>query len=127
MLPRIGAILAGFAAFMLVTSAAVFAARTAWPGYAEAEPTRAYSLSMYSARLVAGSFATLVGGAIAVTVDRTAQRAALVFGGVLLVLSVMWHIRIWDQYPVWYHLCWFACIVPCAVLGGILVRRRAAR
>lgn len=45
----------------------------------------------------------------------------------LLVLSVVWHIKIWDQYPVWYHLCWFGCIVPSAMLGGMMVSGKANR
>ena len=127
MLRRIGAVLAGFAAFALVASGAVLMARTGWPTYAVAEPTRAYSLIMLVVRLAAGASATLMGGWVAAKLDRGAGQTTLLFGVILLALSVVWHIRIWDQYPVWYHLVWFACIVPSAVVGGKLVRGSAAR
>ncbi|UVO54827.1 hypothetical protein [Sphingomonas sp. SUN039] len=118
MLRRTGAVLAGFLAFEAVVLLCLFAARTGWPAYAEAEPTRAYDLLMLLVRLTAGSLAAVAGGAVAARADRGSRSAALAFGTVLLVLSVVWHIRIWDQYPVWYHLGWWACIVPFAVLGG---------
>ena len=127
MLRRIGAVLAGFAAFALVASGAVLMARAGWLAYAEAEPARAYSLTMLLVRLAAGASATFVGGWVAAKVDRGAGQATLLFGALLLAISVVWHIRIWDQYPVWYHLVWFACIVPSAVLGGKLVRKNATR
>jgi hypothetical protein len=123
MLRRTGAVLAGFLAFEVVVLLCLFAARAGWPAYAAAEPTRAYDLSMFFARLAAGSLATFAGGSLAARLDRSGNRAALTFGIVLLLFSVARHISIWNDYPVWYHLAWWACIVPFAVLGGHLVGR----
>ncbi len=123
-LRTMGAVLAAFLAFEAVVLLCLFAARTVWPAYADAEFTRTYSLGMYLARLGAGSLATLAGGVMAASVDRGGKSAAKVFGVILLALSVAWHIYIWDQYPVWYHFAWFTCIVPFALLGGRLVAAR---
>jgi len=125
MVRRIGAVLAGFLAFVVVVLLCLFAARASWPAYAQAEPARAYGFGMFLARLTAGSLATLAGGGVAARVDRRTNEAALLFGFVLLLISVAQHIGIWNQYPVWYHLCWFACIVPCSLLGGRLSRQQA--
>jgi hypothetical protein len=119
MVRRIGAIAAALAVFAALEFAAAEAAKAFWPDYALAAPTRAYTFSMLLARLTAGSMATFAGGALAGRLDRSRREAALVFGIVLLTLSVVWHIKIWNLYPVWYHLGWFACIVPSAVLGGL--------
>jgi hypothetical protein len=126
MMRRTGAVLVGFVAFEAVVLLCLFAARTGWPAYAAAEPTRAYDPSMLLVRLAAGASASLAGGAAAAWGDRGNGRAALAFGAVLLVLSIVWHVRIWDQYPVWYHLAWWACIVPFAGFGGRLIGRKAA-
>lgn len=122
-----GAIVAGLAAFAALEFVATFVARATWPAYALAAPTRDYTLEMLGARLGAGALAALVAGAVAARADRTARQAALIFGVVLLLVSALWHYRIWSQYPVWYHLCWFACIVPASVLGGMVARGEAAR
>jgi hypothetical protein len=124
MLRWTGAVLAGFLAFEAVVLLCLFAARMGWPAYAAAEPTRAYDLVMLLVRLTTGSLATFAGGAVAAWATRGRRDAAIAFGTTLLGLSVVWHIRIWDQYPVWYHLTWWACIVPFAVFGGHLVGRQ---
>lgn len=124
MMRRAGAVLVGFLAFEAVVLLCLFAARTSWPAYAQAEPARAYDLGMLLVRLVAGALATFAGGVVAARVDRGASQAVLVFGVVLLLISVAWHIRIWAQYPVWYHLSWFGCIVPSALAGRRLVIRK---
>jgi archaellum biogenesis protein FlaJ (TadC family) len=127
MLRRIGAILAGLVAFGAVVLLAVVTAREAWPDYAEAEPTRAYSLVMLLTRLTVGFVATLVAGLAATKVDQGSRRSPLIFGIILLMISVVWHVGIWEQYPIWYHLGWFACILPFSVIGRRLVTSASRR
>ena len=117
--------LAGFLAFEAVILIMLLAARMGWPAYADAEPTRAYSLGMFLARLAAGALATGAGGLVTARLDRGASQGALMFGVLLLLISVVWHVRIWDQYPVWYHLSWFACIVPASLMGGRVAGARS--
>ncbi len=101
-------------------------ARATWPAYALAFPTRAYTLDMLLARQAAGMLCTLAAGAAAAWVGRGAKQMVLLTGLVMLGIAVVWHIRIWDQYPVWYHLLLFAYLVPLTLLGGRLVRQRFA-
>jgi hypothetical protein len=118
MLRGVGAILAGLAVFAGLEFVAVQLAIALWPAYALAAPTRDYTLEMLLVRLSAGALGCWASGAVAARVHRGARQAALMLGVTLLAGSVVWHIKIWEQYPVWYHLSWFACIVPFAVLGG---------
>ncbi len=120
----IGAILAGLAAFAVLEVALSLLARATWPAYALAFPTRDYTLVMLLARQVAGMLCSLAAGAAAAWVGRGAKQAVLLTGIIMLVIAVVWHIRIWEQYPVWYHLLLFAYLVPLALLGGRLVGRR---
>jgi hypothetical protein len=121
-LKRIGAILAGFVAWWGVVGLATLLVRAVWPAYAAAEPLRAYTLDMLLTRLTTGMVATLVAGAVVAWLSKRELKAVLWFGGVLLLLSAVHHYRIWDQYPVWYHLVYLAYLVPLTVLGARLVR-----
>jgi hypothetical protein len=123
MFRAIGAILAGLVTFVALEYIASQVAKGIWPAYALAAPSRAYALNMLLARQGAGMLITLAAGAAAAWVGRGERRAALWFGLALLVGGVVNHIQIWDKYPVWYHLLFFAWIVPLAVLGGRLARR----
>jgi hypothetical protein len=60
-------------------------------------------------------------------VGRGAKQAVLMFGILLLLISTAEHIRIWEQYPVWYHLFYLAYLMPLTVLGGRLIKPSAGR
>ncbi len=120
----IGAILAGLAAFAALEVILSLVARATWPAYALAFPTRAYSLDMLLARQAAGMVCTIATGAVAAWVSRGANRPVLITGILMLLIAGVWHILIWDQYPVWYHLLLFVYLVPLTLLGGRLVRGR---
>jgi hypothetical protein len=119
---KIGAILAGLLVFAVVALAFWFAAHTGWPAYAEVEKQRAFTLDMQITRLAVGMLATLAAGAAASCLDHGVKQTVLLTGMVLLLISVVDHIYIWDQYPVWYHLVYLAYLVPLTLLGGHLAR-----
>ncbi len=118
MMRNFTAIVAGLATFTVVEVIASQIARTMWPAYALAFPTRAYTLDMLLARQAAGMLCAISAGAVAAQVSKGNKRSVLLTGLLMLLIAVVWHIRIWDQYPVWYHLLLFAYLVPLVVLGG---------
>lgn len=120
MLKTIGAALAGLVLFALIEFLASRAALASWPDYAHAAPSRDYSITMLLVRLIAGALGILAASAFSTWVGGGDRRTAFWLGLILLLLSVVHHYFIWDQYPVWYHLAWFALIVPISMLGGIL-------
>ena len=121
MLRRISAILAGLIAFAILEFIAVQVAKVSWPAYALAAPTRAYTLEMLLARQAVGMFCALMAGATAAWVSRDSQLTVIITGVIMLLIAVIWHALIWYQYPVWYHLFFFAYLVPLAMLGGRMV------
>jgi len=100
--------------------------RLMWPEYTAAEPTRAYDFSMMIARLSISALASVAAAAIAGLTVQDHRVAPLAGGLVLLGLSVPYHIGIWDQYPVWYHLTFFASLPILAWVGGRLSSRSSA-
>ena len=126
MVRTIMAIMAGFAAFAAVAGIAALTARAGWPAYTAVEKQRAYTLGMYLMRLAVGMVATLATGATTAWVDRGAKRTVLIAGVLLLLISAVHHIRIWEQYPAWYHLFYLAYLIPLTVLGGNLFGTKEA-
>lgn len=113
-----GAVVAGLLIFAVATFLASLVARSAWPAYAAAVPDRTYTLPMLLTRLIAGAAATIAAGWGTSRIAHGDRFSALWLGLVLLTISVPWHIHIWHEYPTWYHLVWFGCLIPCALLGG---------
>lgn len=110
-----------FFAFAAMALGAV--AKELWPEYAAAVPDRAYTLPMLWSRLAAGAAATIFAAWLAVLLGKQDLKIGFLIGVALLALSVPWHLNIWHEYPVWYHLTWFAIILPSALLGGRLARK----
>jgi hypothetical protein len=118
MLKQVGLVSAGLSAFALFEYVANQIAKASWLAYAVAAPTHAYEFDMLIVRLIAGALGIFLASVLITRAKPTARTVALLFGTSLLIFSVIWHIIIWSQYPVWYHLAWFACILPSAMIGG---------
>jgi hypothetical protein len=116
-------VVGGLLFFALAGIALGALAKELWPEYAAAAADRAYTLPMLWSRLAAGAAATVCATWLAVMLGKQNLKTGFLIGVSLLALSVPWHLNIWDQYPVWYHLTWFAIIIPSALLGGRLARK----
>lgn len=119
----IGAAVAGAITWEAVVAVATLMGRLVWPAYAAVEEQRIFSMDMLLSRLAVGALATLAFGIVIslVTKGDTKSIRLIVFAG--LLFSVVDHIIVWDQFPVWYHLLYLAYIVPLALLGGRIERR----
>jgi hypothetical protein len=115
---RLAAALAAGCGAALVIAVAGFALmHTLWPAYAQAEPTKAYTLPMYVARLGLGVLGTAGAAWVTTRVARDTGRAAWWLGGLFLAVSLPDHLyRVWDDYPAWYHFIYLAYLMPVSAL-----------
>jgi hypothetical protein len=117
----VGALVAGCVTALAVAALAFTLLRAAWPAYAAAEPSKAYTLGMLFARLGIAAILTAAAGWVAALVARDAGRAAWILGGLFLLISLPPHLyTVWDDYPAWYHFVYLLSLVPIAGLGGRL-------
>jgi hypothetical protein len=99
------------------------ALRTAWPGYAAAEPEKAYTLGMLLARLAIAAILTAGAACAATLVAGDDGRSAWWLGGLFVLISLPPHLYyVWDDYPAWYHFVYLLSLVPVAGLSGRLLR-----
>lgn len=115
----IGAI-AGVIAWLVVVAALGVAVRFAWPEMAAIRDMTMLTLPMLITRLSISAIGSVVGGALASSIDRDGVKAALSAGVVLLIVFVPYHLTIWDNFPVWYHLTFFLSLPVMSLFGGWL-------
>ena len=111
-------IIAGLAVWLAIASVAGVTMRSAWPEYASVADTMTFTLPMMFARLAIGALATLGAGWVIAVIARRSVLARVTAGLLLVVVFVPQHIRLWDKFPVWYHLMFLVSLVPLAYLGG---------
>lgn len=114
----IGALVLGAVTWEAVVALATLMGRLVWPDYAAVETQRVFTVEMLLTRLVVGALATLAFGIVASWVTRGEMKSFRLVIFTWLLFSVVDHIIVWDQFPVWYHLLYLAYIVPLALVGG---------
>jgi len=119
----VGAVIAALVTWFFVATVLNLALRAWWPHYHEAETAFNFTLAMKLARLVLGAISSLSAGFVAAWIGKVRMRAAMLSGIVLLALFIPGHYRIWDKFPVWYHLTFLVSLLPLTLLGAALNRR----
>src|SRR5262252_7162894 len=119
----IGAVIAAVVTWFFIATVVNLALRALWPHYHEAEIAFNFTFAMKLARLVLGAISTLGAGFVAAWIDKGRMRAAMLTGIVLLCLFIPGHYRIWDKFPVWYHLTFLLSLLPLTLLGAALNHR----
>src|SRR5262245_9550847 len=117
-------VVAGLAAWLIVVTVAGAAMRLSWPAYASVADAMAFTLAMMAARLAIGAVATLAAGQVAAVIIPRSLLARLMPGVILLAAFIPEHVKLWDKFPVWYHLTFLLSLVPLTYLGGTIGRRR---
>src|SRR5262245_30799316 len=115
-----GAVIAALVTWFLVATVVNLALRAWWPHYHEAEIAFNFTFAMKLARLVLGAISTLGAGFVAAWIDKGRMKAATLTGIVLLGLFIPGHYRIWDKFPVRYHLTFLVSLLPLTLLGAAL-------
>jgi hypothetical protein len=122
-LKTVGAVIAALVTWFFVATVLNLALRAWWPHYHEAETAFNFTFAMKLARLVLGAISSLGAGFVAAWIANARMRAATLTGIVLLGLFIPGHYRIWDKFPVWYHLTFLVSLLPLTLLGAALNRR----
>jgi hypothetical protein len=118
----IAAFFAGFLAWGLVVSLFDRVLRLTIEGYAAAEPTLKFTFDMMLARLGMAAVTSLIAGAVIGWIPRASARVSWILGLVILAMFIPTHVRLWQLFPVWYHLAFLVPLVPLMMIGTRLAR-----
>ncbi len=113
-------------AWILVASVLNRLLRITVPGYAAAEPGMDFTLSMQCARLALGAAASLSAGFILARLAPNGRWLPLIFGALLFAMFLPEHYKVWDKFPIWYHLLFLLTIVPLVVAGARIGAQKAS-
>ena len=118
-LKGIGALIVALVVWFVVATAVHRLMCALWPAYALATPLLNFTLPMKVARLSLGALSTLIAAAAARRMSAVTW-LPLALGCVLLALFLPEHYRLWNRFPVWYHLTFLLTIIPAVLVGALL-------
>jgi len=114
------AVIAGLVVWVIIVMAIGQIMRSSWPAYASVATAMTFTLPMLVARLSISVVATLAAGLVTASIAPRSTLVRLMPGLLLLVAFIPEHIRLWDKFPVWYHLMFLVSLVPLTYIGGTL-------
>ena len=113
----------GLVAWIVAATIGNLVLRAAWPGYSQVEPALNFTLGMMIARLLVGAVASLFAGLSAAWITRRRGRAVTGLAVLLPILFIPVHYSLWQSFPVWYHLVFFASLLVLTLLGALAFPR----
>jgi hypothetical protein len=116
-------VVAGLLVWVTIVIVAGTILRLSWPAYASVAAAMTFTVPMLAARLSIGALATLATGLVTAAIVPRSMLATLLPGMLLLVGFIPQHLRLWDKFPVWYHLTFLLSLVPLTWVGGTVAGR----
>jgi len=116
MVRNILGVVAGLVVWIVVASVAGRIMSASWPAYAAVASAMTFTLLMMIARLSIGAVATVSMGMVTGAMSQSVV-ARLTPGVLMLILFIPEHVKLWETFPVWYHLTFLLSLVPLTYAG----------
>jgi hypothetical protein len=126
MLRAVASVVGGLFAWVVVVTLLNFVLRAILPGYHAAEATLQFTLAMKVGRLIIAGLTSLVAGAVVHLIAPARRWAPWAVGLILLALFVPEHVKLWNRFPLWYHLTFLVTLAPLVALGALLIPKNNA-
>ncbi len=110
----------------------LFLAGNAWvaraiPGATDTAGVIVSATALASIVVLTGAYSVLAGAVASRLSGAYGRRAALVLGGLLLVVGAAVQSGYWEKLPLWYHLSFLAQLVPASWAGHVIVSHLRTR
>lgn len=115
------AVVVGLIAWVVIATGLDVLLRITLPGYKASEPQFNFTLSMMIARLaLPGVVPSVAAGFVSAWIARSDRRVIVVLIVILLAIFLPAHYRLWEKFPLWYHLTFLGSLVLLTLLGARL-------
>src|SRR4051794_38045875 len=100
----IASVFGGLLTWAVVVTLLNFGLRAGMAGYHEAEATLQFTAAMKAGRLTEAALSSIAAGAAAGWIAPSSKWAPWVVGLIILAMFLPVHVKLWNQFPAWYHL-----------------------
>jgi hypothetical protein len=122
MLRMAAGVVAGLLVWAVVATLGNLVLRAALPGYSQVEAAMNFTLVMMLSRLVLGVVSSFCAGFATAWIAKRRSAAAIV-AGIMLVVFLPVHYRLWDTFPAWYHGVFLLSLLIAPVVGAMCYLR----
>ena len=127
MLRAVAGVAGGLFTWVVVATVGNLLLRVVWPSYAEVEVVMNFTPAMLVMRLLLGALSSLGAGFLAAWITKGGRGAVNVLACLLLVVFIPVHYKLWERFPVWYHLVFLVTLVAATIFGAMCYSYYARR
>ena len=121
-------VLAGLSAYMIIGSIGLYLLKICWADYASSSIDKSYTLAMLLSRLFVGILASICTGISTTKIANNSVRSAWFVGAIVFCGAAYIHfVRVWIDYPVWYHFAYLLPIIPVIGISHYFFKRKWSR
>ena len=118
-------ILSGLIAYIVLGSISLFLLRSCWADYAMASKDKSYTTGMLFSRLFVAIISSVFAGMVATKISGDKGRIACFAGLIIFCIASYIHFfKVWDDYPLWYHLSYLVPIIPVTTLSHYFISKK---
>jgi hypothetical protein len=126
-LRAVAGVAGGLFTWVVVATVGNLLLRVVWPSYAEVEVVMNFTPAMLVMRLLLGALSSLGAGFLAAWITKGSRGAVNVLACLLLVVFIPVHYKLWERFPVWYHLVFLVTLVAATIFGAMCYSYYARR
>jgi hypothetical protein len=126
-LRAVAGVAGGLFTWVVVATVGNLLLRVVWPSYAEVEVVMNFTPAMLVMRLLLGALSSLGAGFLAAWITKGGRGAVNVLACLLLVVFIPVHYKLWERFPVWYHLVFLVTLIAATIFGAMCYSYYARR
>jgi hypothetical protein len=118
-LRAVAGVAGGLFTWVVVATVGNLLLRSVWPSYAEVEVAMNFTPAMLVMRLLSGALSSLCAGFLAAWMTKRSRGTVHILACLLVVAFIPVHYKLWDRFPVWYHLVFLFSLVAATIFGAM--------
>ena len=116
-------IIAGVAVYAIIGLSGLYLLKICWTEYAIAAKDKSYTLEMLLSRLFIAIIAAIAAGISSAKISDS-RKSVWFAAAIIFTYAAYTHfIKVWPDYPIWYHLSYLLPIIPVIVLSLYLLQK----
>jgi len=118
-------VLAGLIGYATSGSLGLYLLKTFWVEYAKSSVDKSYTFEMLLSRLFVGFVAAVTASILTTKTSKQPWKTSWIVGIIVFSVAAYIHfIRVWTDYPIWYHFSYLLLIIPIIKLTSYYLTKK---
>jgi MFS family permease len=124
MLKKVLGVIAGFLVWSILWVGVDALLKAVWVDYNKSVEAMNFTSMILFVPLILSAVCSIIAGSVTALIAKENFKSPLILGVLLLIIGIFVQMGVWDKIPLWYHLAFWALLIPMTVFGGKLTQSK---